>query len=101
MPCDNMVLYREAMRRVDRPKLAERGFSEAEIDDLAARAELAREKAKAESFGKGETLETQRKKIADAVEGAIDEWHTDIHAQLAHDMDTIKYLGKVRKQVKV
>jgi len=100
MPCDNMVIYREAMRRVDRPILAERGLSETQINDLEARVELAREKAKAAAFGSGETLESQRKKIEAAVEKAVDEWHRDIHAELAHDMDTIRFLGKVRAQVK-
>jgi len=100
MVCEQDQITREQLRRVERPMLAERGLSDAQIDDLEARVSLAREKAKAASFGSGDTLETQRDKIEAAVNAAVDEWHRDIHAELGHDMDTIRHLARVREQVK-
>ena len=101
MVCEQDQITREQLRRVERPALAERGLNETQIADLEARVELAREKAKAASFGTGDTLEQQRDKITKAVDAAVDEWHRDIHAELKHDADTIKHLARVREQTKV
>ena len=97
MPCGDEGYYEENYE--DEEALAERGLNPDEIADLQARAVLARETAKMESFEAGDSLTTQQGKIEAAVKAAVADWHKDQHAKLKYQLELIIALGKAHAPV--
>lgn len=92
MVCD-MTMRREVLKE----KLAEQGWNEDEIDLLEKEIELARQKAKAESYKNGETLSQQERRMRIAEQEARKIAHDRMHAKLDDMMQDIKALGDAKK----
>lgn len=99
MPCGTEGDYEENYENDE--VLAEMGLSPEEIADLQARAILARETAKMESFNAGDSLTTQQDKVEAAIKAAVAEWHLDQHAKLEAIMKQINLLTKLHAPVEV
>lgn len=97
MSCDGMS-YAKTMEQA-KPKLAVAGWSPERIANLEAEVQLAREKAKATSYGNGETLSQQQQAVKFAEAEAIRIAHEEMHAQLEADMVQIKALGDAKVMV--
>lgn len=96
MPCDYEDAYVAGWE--DTEALSDMGLDETQIEDLQARATVAREKAKRKSFIEGDTKAEQDQAMTAAIEAAVKEWHVEQHAELESYMDQIRSL---RKAVKV
>lgn len=92
MPCD-MRYARDILPE----KLAEQGWSQAEIDLLEKEVELAVQKAKKESYEKRETLGEQNARMAEAEQKARKVAHERMHAAMEKAMDEIRKMGAAKK----
>lgn len=93
MVCD-LAQYFIEEPAVRREKMAQRGISDDDIKRLEAEVNLAREKAKAESYKRGDTLAQQKRAMEIAQQEAIKRVEDDLHAALDDTMSEIRALGQ-------
>lgn len=86
----------EMSRAELRPKLAEQGWSDEEIELLEKEIELARQKAKAQSYRDGETLAAQEVRMRDAEMEARKFAHERMHAELDAIMEKLRQMGDAK-----
>jgi len=97
MPCGSEGYYEDNYE--DEVALAERGLNADEIADLQARATLAREQAKMDSYNLGQSLTEQQEKVQAAISAAVAEWHLDQHAKLEGVMKQITIISHAHAPV--
>lgn len=88
MPCD--------MERITKPALAKQGWSDAEIELLEKEIELAKQKAKADSFAKKETLIDQKRAMVEAEQRARKIAHDRFHAKEQEFWEQLQELGDAK-----